>query len=44
MSLTPLHYPIAYLFYKVDRRLVLPGLIVGSMLPGIEIPFFINRF
>jgi len=44
MPLTPLHYPIAYLIYRVDRRLVLPGLIVGSMLPDIEIPFLLIIF
>jgi len=38
LPLTPLHYPLAYLIYKVDRRLVLPGLIVGSMFPDIEVP------
>jgi membrane-bound metal-dependent hydrolase YbcI (DUF457 family) len=38
LPITPLHYPIAYLIHKVDERLSLPGLIVGSMQPDIEIP------
>ena len=41
MPLTPLHYPIAYLIYRLDKRLSLPGLIVGSMLPDIEVPIML---
>lgn len=44
MPLTPLHYPLAYLIYKVDRRLVLPGLIVGSMFPDVEVPILLIIF
>ena len=38
MPLTPLHYPIAYFIYKLDKRLSLPGLVVGCMFPDLEIP------
>jgi len=47
LPLTPFHYPVAYVVYRLDKRLVLPGLIVGSMFPDLEIPimvlFFGNR-
>ena len=39
MPLTPLHYPLAYLIYKLGKqKLSHPALIVGSMLPDLEIP------
>jgi len=38
LPFTPLHYPIAYFIYKIDKRLSLPGLIVGCMFPDLEIP------
>lgn len=41
MPITPLHYPLAYLLYKLNEKLSLPGLIVGSMLPDIEVPAII---
>ena len=44
MPLTPLHYPIAYFIYKLDKRFSLPGLIVGCMFPDLEIPFMILFF
>lgn len=44
MPLTPFHYPVAYLVYRLDRRLNLPGLIVGSMFPDVEIPFILLVF
>lgn len=44
MPLTPLHYPLAYLIYRVNRKLVLPGLIVGSMFPDIEVPILLIIF
>ena len=44
LPLTPLHYPIAYFTYKLNKRLSLPGLIVGSMFPDLEIPFTILFF
>ncbi|MEM2876176.1 MAG: DUF4184 family protein [Candidatus Bathyarchaeia archaeon] len=44
MPLTPFHYPVAYLVYRIDRRLNLPGLIVGSMFPDFEVPFMLLVF
>jgi len=44
LPLTPLHYPIAYLVYKLDKRLSLPGLVVGCMFPDLEIPFMVLLF
>ncbi len=44
MPLTPLHYPIAYFFHKLSGNLNLPGLIVGSMIPDLEIPFIVLIF
>jgi membrane-bound metal-dependent hydrolase YbcI (DUF457 family) len=44
LPVTPLHYPIAYFIYKLDRRLSLPGLIVGCMFPDLEIPFIVLLF
>lgn len=38
MPVTPLHYPLAHGFSKLDRRLSLPGLVVGSVIPDIEVP------
>lgn len=44
MPLTPLHYPIAYFFHKLSGNFSLPGLIVGSMIPDLEIPFIVLIF
>ena len=44
MPLTPLHHPIAYFIYKLDKRLSLPGLIVGCMFPDLEIPAIMLLF
>jgi membrane-bound metal-dependent hydrolase YbcI (DUF457 family) len=41
LPFTPFHYPIAYLLHKLDKRLPLPALIIGSMVPDLEIPFII---
>jgi membrane-bound metal-dependent hydrolase YbcI (DUF457 family) len=39
LPITPFHYPLAYLVYKLGKqKLSLPALIVGSMLPDLEIP------
>jgi len=38
MPITPLHYPVAWGLSKLDKRLNLPGLIVGSFIPDIEVP------
>lgn len=39
MPITFLHHPVAYFIYLFNKRLNLPGLIVGCMLPDLEIPF-----
>ncbi len=44
MPITPLHYPIAWGLSKIDKRLNLPGLIVGSFIPDIEVPFLFFFF
>lgn len=44
MPVTPLHYPLAFLISKIDKRLTLPGLIVGSVIPDIEVPFMWTFF
>jgi membrane-bound metal-dependent hydrolase YbcI (DUF457 family) len=44
LPVTPLHHPIAYFIYKLDKRLSLPGLVVGCMFPDIEIPFMVLLF
>jgi hypothetical protein len=44
LPFTPLHYPIAYLIHKLGGNLNLPGLIVGSMIPDLEIPFIVLIF
>ena len=41
LPVTPLHYPLAYFINKLDSRLSLPGLIVGSMFPDLENPFIV---
>ncbi|TFH05485.1 MAG: DUF4184 family protein [Candidatus Thorarchaeota archaeon] len=38
MPVTPLHYPFAFLISKSDKRLSLPALVVGSLMPDIEVP------
>ncbi len=39
MPVTPLHYPLAYVISRLSRKLSLPGLFVGSVMPDIEVPF-----
>ena len=36
MPLTPFHYPVAYLMYKIGDRLSFPALIVSSLVPDLE--------
>ncbi len=38
MPVTPLHYPFAFLISKTDKRLILPALVIGSVIPDIEVP------
>ncbi len=44
MPITPLHYPVAWGLSKVDKRLNLPGLIVGSFISDIEVPILFLFF
>ncbi|KKM93214.1 hypothetical protein LCGC14_1210720 [marine sediment metagenome] len=44
MPITPFHYPVAWGLSKLDKRLNLPGLIVGSFIPDIEVPFLVFFF
>lgn len=41
MPVTPLHYPLAKILSKLSGKtsLILPALIVGSMVPDLEVPF-----
>ena len=39
MPITFLHYPVALGLSKISKNLSLPGLIVGSFIPDIEVPF-----
>ena len=41
LPITPLHYPAAYLLRKSCKRLSLPGLAVGAMIPDLEVLFFL---
>ena len=38
MPVTPLHYPLAFGLSKANKRLLLPGVVVGSVIPDIEVP------
>ncbi len=38
MPITPLHYPLAFAFSKTNKRLLLPGVVVGSVILDIEVP------
>ncbi len=38
MPVTPLHYPVGFALSKSSRRLFLPGLVVGSFIPDLEVP------
>jgi membrane-bound metal-dependent hydrolase YbcI (DUF457 family) len=44
LPLTPFHYPVAYVLYKLGGSLSLPGLVVGSMVPDLEVPFIVLLF
>jgi membrane-bound metal-dependent hydrolase YbcI (DUF457 family) len=41
LPVTPLHYPIANIITKIDKTasVSLPALIVGAMVPDLEVPF-----
>ena len=38
MPITPLHYPLAFGLSKINKRLLLPGVVVGAMIPDVEVP------
>jgi membrane-bound metal-dependent hydrolase YbcI (DUF457 family) len=38
MPITPLHYPLAFGLSKTSKKLLLPGVVVGSFIPDIEVP------
>jgi membrane-bound metal-dependent hydrolase YbcI (DUF457 family) len=44
LPVTPFHYPLAYIAHKLGKNLSLPGLVVGSMLPDLEIPVMLLLF
>jgi membrane-bound metal-dependent hydrolase YbcI (DUF457 family) len=45
LPITPFHYPLAYIIYRLGKqKLSLPALIVGSMLPDLEIPVMVLLF
>jgi membrane-bound metal-dependent hydrolase YbcI (DUF457 family) len=44
LPITPFHYPVAYVLYKLGGNLSLPALVVGSMVPDLEIPFMVLLF
>lgn len=44
LPLTPFHYPLAYVIYKLDEKLILPPLVVGSMFPDLEVPAIVLLF
>ena len=44
MPITPLHYPVAWGLSKLNKKLSLPGLIVGSFMPDIEVPILFLFF
>ncbi|MDF1538564.1 MAG: DUF4184 family protein [Candidatus Thorarchaeota archaeon] len=37
MPFTLFHYPVGYWSSKLDKRLVLPGLLMGSVIPDVEV-------
>jgi len=39
LPVTPFHYPVAYVLSKLGGNFSLPALVVGSMVPDLEIPF-----
>jgi membrane-bound metal-dependent hydrolase YbcI (DUF457 family) len=44
LPITPFHHPVAYVIYRLGGKLSLPAVIVGSMLPDLEIPFMFLLF
>ena len=44
MPFTLFHYPFGYLTSKIDKRFVLPALLVGSVMPDLEVPILFLFF
>jgi hypothetical protein len=44
MPFTLFHYPFGYWLSKVSRKLSLSGLVVGAVIPDIEVPFMVLFF
>ncbi|MHA1906614.1 MAG: DUF4184 family protein [Candidatus Thorarchaeota archaeon] len=44
MPFTLFHYPIGYWLSKTNKRFILPALLVGSVLPDIEVPLLYFLF
>ncbi len=44
MPFTLFHYPFGYGLSKASKKLSLPGLVVGAVIPDIEIPFMLLFF
>ena len=44
MPFTLFHYPFGYLASKIDKRLILSALLVGSVMPDIEVPILFLFF
>jgi membrane-bound metal-dependent hydrolase YbcI (DUF457 family) len=44
LPITPFHHPVAYIIYKLGGKLSLPAVIVGSMVPDLEIPLMVLLF
>jgi membrane-bound metal-dependent hydrolase YbcI (DUF457 family) len=44
LPVTPFHYPVAYVLSKLGRNFSLPALVVGSMVPDLEVPLIVLLF
>lgn len=44
LPVTPFHYPVAYVLSKLGGKLSLPALVVGSMVPDLEVPLIVLLF
>ncbi len=44
LPVTPLHYPFAFGISKVNKKLNLSGLVVGTVFPDIEVPILVIFF
>ena len=44
MPVTPFHYPVAYVLSKLGRNFSLPALVVGSMVPDLEVQLIVLLF